>query len=605
MVMTTNGRPRTSMVGVLLATTTAAVGWIAHPALSCPPEEKAAGKTRLAKAGAAEAACEAKCDPSAAPSGATRSARDATAYAVTLAPSGVAVAPLDGTVQSWMVPADAQAFLSAPVAVDLGAQPLATTYQAYVDALAGATDPAIAPWIGAYFLGDEAANATTCKNTLSDAEQADLAERLRKLEAELKRLSEQMGRLHGQQPAVSLWSTTPVPPVAAPPPAPPAAPAAPAPSVAPRGGVSRSTPAQRSVTPFALNLSAADNDGAIVVRSYKLPKGKLQALTALMIRDDVPIRVRAAGDGIEVHATPRQHEIFSAFLRIIHPDAAASEAARTAPSTPRPPKAPKPPRPPKPGTKSKSDGQESTQLIEALSLAERALSAKDMQKSLAAIQELLAARGQDSSALAESLRLRELDAATRRQATSTIEALVETLRSSAAERASIRDGIESEVEALWRQAEELADAAEITSAQAEEIARQLAKRLDKDVARKLETHSRTLEQQARDLERRVRAIEARARALERQADAAEIDADRFDEQADQLDDILESLDDVDEDDAPDSDVEVIELPEELEAIAPPPTPGVAAPAPPSAASCAPAAGASPTPTQPVGPAPRD
>lgn len=60
-------------------------------------------------------------------------------------------------------------------------------------------------------------------------------------------------------------------------------------------------------------------DGEIVVRSYRLPQGKLEALGALMIRDDVPIRVAPREDRIEVHATEEHHEIFKAFLEIIDP----------------------------------------------------------------------------------------------------------------------------------------------------------------------------------------------------------------------------------------------------------------------------------------------
>ena len=56
-----------------------------------------------------------------------------------------------------------------------------------------------------------------------------------------------------------------------------------------------------------------------IVRTYKLPKGKLQGLTELMVRDDVPIRVRPLDDGIEVHGTPRQQRIFGAFIRMIDP----------------------------------------------------------------------------------------------------------------------------------------------------------------------------------------------------------------------------------------------------------------------------------------------
>ncbi|MHC4218162.1 MAG: M56 family metallopeptidase [Planctomycetota bacterium] len=58
--------------------------------------------------------------------------------------------------------------------------------------------------------------------------------------------------------------------------------------------------------------------GEVVVRTYKLPEGKLGALTELMILDDVPIRVRPGSVEIEVHATPAEHCIFDAFCVMIN-----------------------------------------------------------------------------------------------------------------------------------------------------------------------------------------------------------------------------------------------------------------------------------------------
>ena len=45
-----------------------------------------------------------------------------------------------------------------------------------------------------------------------------------------------------------------------------------------------------------------------------LPKGKLKALSELMVRPDVPVRVRPVDVGIEVHATEAQHAVFEAFV---------------------------------------------------------------------------------------------------------------------------------------------------------------------------------------------------------------------------------------------------------------------------------------------------
>jgi predicted nucleic acid-binding Zn-ribbon protein len=58
--------------------------------------------------------------------------------------------------------------------------------------------------------------------------------------------------------------------------------------------------------------------GGEAIRSYKLPEGKLKALTELMVRSDVPIRVRPGETEIEVHATPAQHCVFDAFCVMIN-----------------------------------------------------------------------------------------------------------------------------------------------------------------------------------------------------------------------------------------------------------------------------------------------
>lgn len=54
-----------------------------------------------------------------------------------------------------------------------------------------------------------------------------------------------------------------------------------------------------------------------VVRRYELPEGKLAALTALMARDDVPILIRPLDCAIEVRAPERQQMIFESFVAML------------------------------------------------------------------------------------------------------------------------------------------------------------------------------------------------------------------------------------------------------------------------------------------------
>ena len=57
--------------------------------------------------------------------------------------------------------------------------------------------------------------------------------------------------------------------------------------------------------------------GAAEARVYELPEGKLEALTKIMIRADVPIPVQRLPEGLEVHGTPAQHQAFAAFVHLI------------------------------------------------------------------------------------------------------------------------------------------------------------------------------------------------------------------------------------------------------------------------------------------------
>jgi hypothetical protein len=607
MVMTRSGRPRTSIFGVLLATSLAAAGWVANPALSCPPEEKAAKEAKLAKAKAGEAKCETTCEVAAAAHGKpvvavkTKPGKAATVPNVTVTPSGVAVMPLDVKID--------------PIVVDLGDSNL-TTYKSYLSTLPETIATAVSPLVATvgeggattYWTlaadGQAAAKSKSKRSASNDDDDSALSERLAKLEAELKRLSQQLGKMHeghggpgtptpSLQPFMHTAPVAPVPPV---PGTPPAASGNPRGRRAP-GALALPVPRLGGLSGLFSQNAPAQDSGEIVIKSYKLPKGKLEALTSLMIRDDVPIRVRQDGGTIEVHATQRQHEIFAAFLSIIDPDGkrpGATGSGQFTPKPAKPPKATKPAKAPKASSKSDAAEQELKKAHEALSLLERAQAAGDARKSLATVRDLFAQKGDYQKALTEALRAKELDAAVKGRTDSTIRSLVERLRSTARDRASAREGVEGEVHSLWQQAEELSRAAVDTSSQAERIAQQIAEKVDKEIAEKLEAQSKKLEDQARELEKRAREIEEKARKLEDQAGDIEGEAEEFEEQAEQLDELLEALAEAadeaaeapDDDEAPAAEIEVIEMPEE--ALAPFPSP-VATPSPAPAPNPAPVA----------------
>lgn len=84
------------------------------------------------------------------------------------------------------------------------------------------------------------------------------------------------------------------------------------------GGHNRARTQERQAAPRQpLSTVAPTESGEEKARRYQLSGEKLEKLMALMVRDDVPIKVRASGDGIEVIASHEQQMIFEAFVNMI------------------------------------------------------------------------------------------------------------------------------------------------------------------------------------------------------------------------------------------------------------------------------------------------
>lgn len=71
-------------------------------------------------------------------------------------------------------------------------------------------------------------------------------------------------------------------------------------------------------------IAVAEPADETEARSYILPDGKLEALTELMARQDVPVLIERHDDKIVVHATSTQHEVFAAFVHLINPESPAA-----------------------------------------------------------------------------------------------------------------------------------------------------------------------------------------------------------------------------------------------------------------------------------------
>ncbi len=236
MVMTKRMTPKTSFTGIVLALTVVVGGWVAMPAWSSEPGETApeASTMVVVQPGSVEVACEPKvvCEPKMVAGGVQARTSVTVRPTVTVTPPSVAV-PLAST--AWT----------------LGS----------------------ASWQGV------------------SAGPGDLEKRIERLERQLDRLSKQLDRLAGGMP--------PMPDMPEMPPMPPMP--------------------EMPEMPSGLDHWGAAGVTAwkTIVRTYELPEGRLKALTALMVRPDVPTRVRSVDGGIEVHGTAADHATFKAFVDTI------------------------------------------------------------------------------------------------------------------------------------------------------------------------------------------------------------------------------------------------------------------------------------------------
>jgi len=78
--------------------------------------------------------------------------------------------------------------------------------------------------------------------------------------------------------------------------------------------------------PPRVRQPAPPDSGAVFSRAYKLPSGRLEALTQLMVRSDVPVVVSPGKDQITVNGTAAQHAVFARFIELIGDEERQSHA---------------------------------------------------------------------------------------------------------------------------------------------------------------------------------------------------------------------------------------------------------------------------------------
>jgi len=238
---------------------------------------------------------------------------------------------------------------------------------------------------------------------------------------------------------------------------------------------------------FVAIIDGTEND----VRPYQLPGGKLDALTELMIRPDVPILVSPGDEAISRHGNELEQMIFGAFVEMIHPR--EGRGRRAAIDTPE------------------------------FLIHESTADAADGR--LHELHEHLAIIEQQVHEIAH---LQEMKAHVHQQM-SAHEAQYDELLE-AAER------MHEESEDFEREADRLAEEAD---------------RLGGDAKRSAMRRAREILRRARTLHRESETVERQAEMIERQHDALEHQADAIEEAIEAIEDALEelrSLADFDEDD---------------------------------------------------------
>jgi len=451
MVMTESVKPRLSASGLALVLMMATTGWLASPAQSSPNEDKAAKE--------AGKPCDKPC--------ATPCAK-ATAAAV--ATPGVTAAV-------------------AATPAPRGQPAAATTYEQHL-ANRKHEGPGETPESGFVVQPGRVLPAIAIGRVapfaLAAGRGGDQEERLNRLEEELARLEEQLERLseslerrnEGDGPG----EHTPRPPQT------PRSPRAPRPAQPPMPAMPPMPPQPPMLPGIGSGSGPGESNegGEVFPRVYALPQGKLEALTQLMSRSDVPILVRRQENALEVHATDRQHRIFAAFVRMIDPSAERRGDAG-------------------PG----DDGDRRV-------IVDRRRIAKQIEK----------ATKQRAKAI-EKLEKRRAKTGAR----------MDEIRIDATVKAETQEALEREAENLNEQAENLAEQVDRLREQAEHAAERVDKesnqerRLDLErQALDLRHQSEAVELQKNQLENRARAIEDRAREAEDQAREAENRLEQLEEE---------------------------------------------------------------------------
>lgn len=308
MVMTQRTAPNASKIGVIVASLVLAAGALVTPGLACPPEKeaKAAGAPRAAKARGPSGSAEGGAFLGEAPAIDAMIQAEKARTEKAKAKSKSKKQPGQATI---LAPSRSEALSDAVVF--------------YREQAASADGIARASVIDRAQIeqAQELARVYAERATTQGAHAAQQAKRAAKAYSDAIRRA---ARSRGPGAAAALPSppTPPTPPVAPLAPLAGTAPVAPTPP-APMNPMAGAASRIRSLDAFGGAATMSGPAEGTEPRDYRLPAGKLEALSELMARQDVPIWIERGQGKIVVYATPEQHETFAAFVRLINPEGGA------------------------------------------------------------------------------------------------------------------------------------------------------------------------------------------------------------------------------------------------------------------------------------------
>lgn len=320
MVMTQRTAPNASKIGVIVASLVLATGALVTPGLACPPEKEAkapkpteAGGAFLGEAPAIDALIQAeKAQAEKAAKSKNKAKRKVPGQTTIAVPEGSAAASDVVKIYGGQVvspDAMARAYVVDRAQIERAQEELAKVY----------TDSATQN------------QARAAQNQArAAANQARAAERAAKAYSDAVRRANRSNTVAGlatpAAPAAPVAPLAPMTPMPAMPPSPPAA-------MSPFSGQAPMA-TQPSFDAFGGTATISGPAEGTEPREYRLPNGKLQALSDLMARQDVPIWIERGQGKIVVHATPEQHEVFAAFVKMINPDGSTGAGASIGGSSP-------------------------------------------------------------------------------------------------------------------------------------------------------------------------------------------------------------------------------------------------------------------------------